>query len=336
MKKIKLIIDKRTELLGVLYNLSIYKEKFPHLNQVYGSNSNYLDFMNNWFKNFKNHNTVKLFNEIVDTLNFSYNAPIDLFLRLNEDFSVGSLDEKTFRKRLKASPLVLEMLNSLKEFAKESKFEDYYNANSAFYNECLKIANLDVNANYDVYKMLSDFYGEQVHNLDLKINLLPFATGGSFGPTINGQPYPCISMSKNRNSNIAFGTNYIPHIIHEFSHHFINPLTDEPKCVELTWKINYSDSNKESLKKIAYNNSKVITNEYIVRAVTSTICRPYLNEELKQNDYIQNINSGFKHIDFFIDKIKENQGQSKHISNYCETMITEFSEYMENKNELTQ
>lgn len=99
---IKVTVDKRTELLGILMLIGNYKNKYPHLVKEYNA-KDYYNKIHNYFDKFSNDKTVLLFNEIVEKLNFCYGAPVELFLQLNKDFSFNKkiLNEYPFVGRLR-------------------------------------------------------------------------------------------------------------------------------------------------------------------------------------------------------------------------------------------
>ena len=121
MKEIDVRIDRRTELMSVLLYISNYRKEYPNL-ILFNKDIKYVKDVFDHFSKFQNHKAVKLLNQIVETLNFSYDAPFQLAWELKEDFSVGKLKSYPFKNRLNCSPIVEEFMKEIKTFA-----EDYPN-----------------------------------------------------------------------------------------------------------------------------------------------------------------------------------------------------------------
>lgn len=111
---LELRVDRRTELLGIIQRISKYNEKYPHLLEKYG-NKEYVEEIEKRFNKYKTHPLINLFNDIVFNLNFSYDAPVQLFLELNDDFTFDSLMDYPFKTRLKSDKRVIEFLKLLKK-----------------------------------------------------------------------------------------------------------------------------------------------------------------------------------------------------------------------------
>lgn len=177
MKQIDIRIDKRTELMSVLLYVSNYRKEFPNLINHNRDNA-YVKDVYEAFSNFSNHIAVQLLNEIVEKLNFCYDAPYVLATQLNEDFSVGELMEYPFKSRLQSSPLVLKFLSSIKDFAEKSEFEKFYAEHKNVYQKLIdKIKN---SFNYEQISNFEKFYKIDT-NRNYIVNLLPLeARSGTY------------------------------------------------------------------------------------------------------------------------------------------------------------
>ena len=90
MKDIKVVVDKRTELMDVLLYISNYRKEYPNL-MLFNRDINYVNDVYNKFSKFSDTQTVKLLNEIIEKYNFCYDAPYSLAMQLNDDFKMGQL-----------------------------------------------------------------------------------------------------------------------------------------------------------------------------------------------------------------------------------------------------
>ena len=137
MNNISITVDKRTELLGILLLISDYNKSHGHIIEECG-NKDYREKIFNNFSQFKNEKAVQILNQIFKELNFSYDAPVSLFLQLNDDFTFDKLDAYPYETRLKKSKLVIEFLKEIPNFAKTINFEKFYNSNTQFYNDIIE------------------------------------------------------------------------------------------------------------------------------------------------------------------------------------------------------
>ena len=112
-KVIEVKVDKRTELLGIMLLISNYGESCSELIDEMG-NKEYRDEIIEKFSTYRNEKAIKLLNQIIDNLSFNYDAPSYLFMQLNEDFTLGELEEYPFKTRLCSAPIVIEFLNEVK------------------------------------------------------------------------------------------------------------------------------------------------------------------------------------------------------------------------------
>lgn len=169
MNEIKVIVDKRTECMSALLYISNYRKEFPEL-ITHNRDVSYVNDIHETFTKFSNHRAVLLLNEIIEKLNFCYDVPYLLATQLNDDFSVGELLEYPFRSRLNSSPIVLEFLNEIKDFAEKSEFEKFYEAHKESYQE-----NADKTCSLINFELLSKF--EEFFKMNTKIkyvvNFLP-------------------------------------------------------------------------------------------------------------------------------------------------------------------
>ena len=263
MNNISIIVDKRTELLGILLLISDYNKNYGFLIEECG-NKEYRQKIFTNFSQYKNEKAVKLLNQIFEELNFRYDAPVSLFLQLNDDFTYDKLDDYPFKTRLKESQLVLDFLKELPDFAKTINFDDYFKSNTNFYKEIIEETNDKVNVK-KVVEFISNFYKIDISNIKFVINLLPYITNGNFGSHHNDITYSNLGLKKNQIKELTFITDidFGTLILHEFSHSIINPLTSKysnipGKAFADIW---------EQMKLRAYGHVESIINEHIIRAI---------------------------------------------------------------------
>lgn len=203
MRNVEICIDKRTEVMSVLLYISNYRKEYPNLIN-YNRDIAYVNEVYNTFSKFSNHKAVALLNEIVEKQNFCYDAPYVLVMQLNEDLSVGKLLEYPFKNRLKSSPVVLEFMESVKDFVNESGFEKFFEKHAKTYEKW--ISEFKETFKADILAKFEDFY--QI-NTDRRyvINLLPMTNyGGMYYDYRNKDEFVVHYRNKHENE-IKFGGN---------------------------------------------------------------------------------------------------------------------------------
>ena len=252
----KVVVDKRTEFIGIVLMLSKYNQKYEFLKNDY-SNEEYINDIMRWFDIYKNDEFIILTNQIIDKYeNFNYETPIDLVLRyFDTNFGrVESADKPEYFDILNEE-LIQKFLCNLPLFVNKTKFEEFYKNHSNFYNECISFQQKylqELPLNFEQYFL--DFYGiDKFPNVCCNL-LLTNSSRGGFGLEFNGILYPCLTVDfkgkKQRPCSVRF-------LFHEMSHPVINPLTDKYliKNVETNLKIKH------------YGTIQSIINESIIRAV---------------------------------------------------------------------
>lgn len=276
--KIDVRVDKRTELLGILLLISDYNKHYPKLLQVC-NNGEYRNKVFNNFSKFKNEKVVILLNKIISNSNFCYDAPVSLFLQLNEDFTFEKLDKYPFYNRLQENPLVLDFLKELPAFAEKINFEDYYKSNIPFYNKLIQQVKDNSHVD-DVIAFMNKFYQIDLDK-NFIINIMPYTTNGNFSTSHGDNIYSNLGVKPSTNNNIRLVSfkDCGGLCLHEFSHYIVNPLTDKYSkmkysCFKNIWN---------EMSRQAYGHGPTIINEHIIRSISKI----YLKHFIKTKQSIQ-------------------------------------------------
>lgn len=172
MKQIEVRVDKRTELMEVLLYVSDYRKEYPNL-VLYNKDIPYVKDVYNTFNKFSNHKAVKFLNEIVENLNFSYDAPFQLAWELKDDYTVGTLKANPFKYRLKSAEVVKNFMNEIADFAKQSGFDEFYEAHKPYYNACIE--RVKQKTDFEELSHFEEFFKEKT-NRQYILNLLPLSS----------------------------------------------------------------------------------------------------------------------------------------------------------------
>ncbi len=336
MNNILISVDRRTELLGILLLISDYNKNYGFLIEECG-NKEYREKIFSNFSQYKTEKAVKLLNQIFEELNFRYDAPVSLFLQLNQDFTFNQLDEYPFETRLKKSQLVIDFLNELPNFAQTINFEEYYNSNISFYDEIIEETNSKVDVE-KVVEFIANFYKMDISKIRFVINLLPYTTNGNFGSNHKDTTYSNLGLKRNQKKDLTFITDidFGTLALHEFSHSIINPLTSKHSTIN---ENAFADIWEQMCSR-AYGNVETIINEHIIRALELF----YLKHIIKTPEAMQaydkkldfQLSVGFKYLPICLQLIENyysNINDYKDFEEYFPTLIQEFEKAT--KKELT-
>lgn len=305
MNNIEIMVDRRTELLGILLLISNYNKNYGFLIEECG-NKEYRNKIFNSFSQFKDEKAVQLLNQIFDELNFRYDAPVSLFLQLNEDFTYDKLDKYPFETRLNKSKLVLDFLKEVPNFAKAINFEEYYNSNKAFYNEIIE----ETNSKIDIERIvdfISKFYKMDISNIKFVLNLLPYTTSYNFGTNHNNTTYSNLGLKRNQIKELTFITDADlgTLALHEFSHSIINPLTSKYSKIK---GVAFADI-WDLMVKRAYGNAESIINEHIIRALELFYLKHIIKTDASKEAFNEKlefaISIGFKYISVCLECLEQ-------------------------------
>ena len=301
MRNVKTRFDERLELLSVLFYKTKYKEVVPYIVNLQEQEeySIYRKTME-IFENIDISSMTEPFEKLLETENFGFDAPIEMFLNIFPDFSSYHYDEKLYVERLRNNPFAIELVEAVLVFGKSEEWKQFYKSNELFYQKIIDgLTSLDLSQTFNLMEQL---YGNQIpQEIEYSVLLMSGTTAGNYGINVERDIY-CVSGLKN-------GTWYLDTepslVIHEFSHSIINPLTDKyltKECIED--KTLFADITEEMENIGYYNNPITIINEYMVRTVECCYYKLHLldeYEEMLENE----INRGFKDIEFLVKRYME-------------------------------
>jgi hypothetical protein len=297
----------QVELISIVQTISSYPESFSFL--MAKDSSSYKADVINHFEAYKHHPVVLMFDRLsVKPGMLNFNAPSSLMLYTNYTLDL--------RKDIKLDDFVINriggmyslnvFLNLLGDFASQSSFNEFYLNHKDFY---LKIIEQTIE-NMGPTKYISElesFYGK--HQKSYNIILVSLYNYVGFGNSVlysNDQRdiYNIMGPKMVINDMPFFGDeNYLKYMIrHEFSHPFVNPMTEKH------WDYIKDYSNKyNSIPEVARNNVcgdwQECINEFIVRSITTQIAYNEANDEGLQS-YEKEKSRGVIYLDTLLKKIR--------------------------------
>lgn len=291
MNNFKIIVDKRTELMSIILALAggndYIEEHFVLLTK-----DDYMQRVLKYFNKFKNHSAVLNAKNIAQNdVGFSFDNPILLAFQLQEDLTFDGVIAESILKELSNENELKEFLYSVEDFAKISKFVDFYNNEKNYY--WTKIQEIEEIFTPEQFLMvLQQTLKVEIEN-NFIINIITTLVNSNHGFKLEGDIVANLGlMCLNSIETVKFDKGFSHIIIHEFLHAFVNPLTAK--------SLEYINSTldlqpKSKMAKLGYGNKISYINDSIVRALTIRIREKMTNIDAG-NFLTKEENWGFVHV----------------------------------------
>jgi hypothetical protein len=290
----------QVELISIVQAISKYPEVFDFL--MAKDSSEYKSEVLEYFSLYRDHPVVQMLNRLSmqpGMLNFSAPSNILLLADRNLDLRSDLVTDDFVIKRAGGMDSLVKFLDLLKDFAVKSSFDSFYNAHSNFYQEIAEhvIRNLG-QINY--INELENFYGQTQHSYN--IVLVPLYGHVGFGNSLllpdGKRELYCTIGPRGVSGNIPFfgDEDYLKYLIrHEFSHPFVNPLTEKYWDRIREYSRNYP-AIPEIAKKSVCGDWQECINEFIIRAVTTQLSYDE-SEKLGSEVYQKEKSHGVSYLD---------------------------------------
>lgn len=276
-QKAVLAVDKRVELLySILLNTSwrdigIVKRDYPYKLKL-------LEFS----KAFKEHDAVVLCEELIRK-GFVFDALHAFAVHLSEPPNIALIKPLTedLVERAGSLDTLMEFAEKIKNYYDDTNFEDFWKRNTDFYRRVRENAEKYINLN-KIVGIIEDYFELKK---DKYFVVLLTLSKFSYGHSINGEEvYAFIQPTKISEEGLPEYKSWDT-IVHEFSHSFVNPLTDEfesefkntdklLKCAESKMKRLFSrflGFLSKSIREEAFRDWKTFVNEHVVTAIVLRI-----------------------------------------------------------------
>ena len=309
--RLQISIDPRMELLSTIQLLSSY----PMLDR----DSPYCKEISTHFESFSSQEAVSLTNSLLQNYGFSYDAPITFMLHLSQppELELQIKFSDYLLKRSGEGNNLEQYRKSIKEFAKTSNFEDFWNSKIFFYNQILDMT-IDDMGGKDLVKIMEDYYNETKESYNITIS--PAFRGG-YGPKIpdeNGKEkiYACLSTTNVKNEIPYLNNSELTgYVLHEFGHSFVNPLTE--KYANRVTSVNkLFEPIKDVMSRQAYGRWDFCVNEHIVRAIVIRLYELHIDSLTAKALLSDELSKRFIYIEPLLEKLKdfEKQRDEKNIT----------------------
>lgn len=323
-------VDPRIELLAVVQHFTTWADK-NHTK----FNIGYKYDINNYFSNYRNHIAIQKCQALINS-GFTYDAPVAFILYHGNPPELNQLVPYSNYLIIRAGgeSNLKDFAEKLRSFAIETNFMKFFESKRKFYNHLQNeiIRNLD-NVNYT--NLLENYFGEKKHSY----NIIPaplFHAGGYGAKVLNDGKediYNITGPKNYLNGNLTFGNKedilYI--LLHEFSHSFINYIT-EKYSTEINNSKSLYEPIKEKMQLQGYNNWQSCVNEHLVRTVVARIVLQLMGESSKNSIINKEINNGFIYIlklDSLLSEYENNRNKYPTFESFYPKIIELFNSLIE-------
>ena len=316
-------VNENVELMSILSRMAGFPEY--HMDMA----GQYIKDMDSYFKDNTDHPAVQYMKGLRSKYGISFDAVMSMAIHLdnrNGTLSLCQKDIPSLEKRWKNVDKD-EFLSYLNSFYKDTNFNEFFKAH------------------FDI-DWYADFYGNEPQETFSVI--IGFCNGGgNYG--VNRQltgkmkeVFAIVGYYVDEEDTPTYNKEYLPTLIHEFNHSFINHYLDENKYPDFAKELEPTAtdlfmSSRWSMAKQAYGNWKTVINESLVRA--AVICymldKEYKPEEIR-NELLEQVQRNFRWMPELVTllrKYEKKQFKYGNFENFYPNVIDFFTEYnkMENK-----
>ncbi len=320
-------VNKQVELLSIVFRLAGNKE----YNATFVKK--YTDKVESHFSAYKEHELIKFARSLRENNGVSYDAVVSLAVVLDDNLNPIIDFSKNLQDKRWSKDDANKFLKLLKRFYKDADCEKFFKENAELFQ--------DVSDRFDsVFKTLDlnwfqSFYGLNTNeNFNIIVSL--GCGGNNYGPsyTLNNAKKEVFAIMGTWKVDelgmpIYEKNEYLPTIIHEFNHSFINPLlAKNEELFEKNGKEIYNAVEYE-MNQQNYKNWQIMLNEGLVRA---SVIKYYIDHGADETEIqiMENneSNKGFIWIKGLVDEITKYDNQ-RNIFPTLESYIPELSKAYE-------
>lgn len=280
-------VDQRIELLSVVQHFTTWANQ-RHTRYE----SRYKVEVQKYFERFSNHKAIQLSQELTNS-GFSYDAPPNFVLYHSNPPEFEQVTEYSdyLVDRAGSTSKLVNFANELRNFAVETDFVSFIENQKAYFR---KIEN-DIKrtiGDMDYIEIIENYYGSQQNSY----NVVPASLfhNGGYGALIESVDginiYNIAGPVSSSQGIPSFGSEstfqYV--LLHEFSHSFVNPLTEEYK-IEVNNFSELFEPIRSQMENMAYGRWETCVNEHLVRTNVARFFNQLQGveekDEILQNEY---------------------------------------------------
>ncbi|HUO13849.1 MAG TPA: DUF4932 domain-containing protein [Verrucomicrobiae bacterium] len=306
-------VDQRVELFSIVFRLAGNSEYHMDTLPTYSAD------IDRYFAPYKNHPAVQMAHALAEKNDLGFDGVMWMAISLSPPpqlvplipFTTDSVDKRWgVADTDKFLPL-------LRDFWRDSKFAEFYAAHQSMYRMAEDRFSTTLEAvDFGWYQR---FYGnapDLTYHLILGMN----NGGGNYGPRLvhpDGRIelfsiMGCWTHDDAGKPTYPPDQGYLPTIIHEFNHSFVNPVVAE-HWKEFSGAEQVFDTVNSKMKRMAYDNAQTMVNESLVRAAVIVYFQDAGEDGRKNLTRIrEEQRHGFFWMDQLVDKLKQYEAARAH------------------------
>ena len=328
--RITVSVCSRVELISIVQTISKYPTALSFL--MTKDSSQYKTDVMNHFVTHKEHPVIKMFDQLsLKPRGFNFSAPsnimlyTDKFFQLREDIE---LDDFVI-SRSGGIDSVKVFLNLLGDFAVQSSFNEFFEEHRDFYTDIVETTAGNLGP-IDYISEIEKFYGkkQKAYNIVLVslYNYVGFGNSLLF-PNDQREIFNTMGPRMLKDGIPFFGDeNYLKQLLrHEFSHPFINPLTEKYWDHIKDYSQRF-DSIPEVARKTVCHEWEECVNEFTIRAIVTQLSYNE-SEELGLKRYKREEARGVANLDILLNKLRYyqlNRGKYPNLETYYNEILDVF------------
>ena len=288
-------VDPRIELFSIVFRLAGNNE------YTQGRVPSYLDAIDRYFAPYRDHAAVKLARELVQTDGVSFDAPMNLAVRLDAvpslaervpfDIAGIGLDERWHGAKAR------RFVETLRSFVIDTKFVDFLKSQQPLYDVTNARLRNFVESNLDL-AWYSRFTGV---NPPVRLIVVPGLVNGgpSYAASFKGADevtemyaIPGVWQVDAQGLPLFSGT-FLDVTVHEFAHSYFNPLIDKHYSEVAKAGDELYSQTASAMRRQAYGDGKTLLDESLVRAATICYLFDHQNPEAARRAIESERNNSF-------------------------------------------
>jgi hypothetical protein len=321
-------VDPRVELISIVFRLA----GNPEFNQ--GTLRPYVKAIEKHFGDFDNHAAVKMAAQLRQTRSMSCDGPMSLAVHIDRNFRLRKTHEEwpsTLDYRWEKEETA-EFLEKLRQFASDTKFDEFFKAQTAMYEEGTRSCQ-ELMTPLNLGGWLVDYFGVKECG-DLRL-VLAFVNGYSnygvrFTSDQTSEKYAIVGMRPFDQANtVMFRPRQLGLAVHEFCHSFANPVVDKHMDELRPAGEKLFATHEAAMRTSGYQKWETVMYETAVRACEMSFVRHKL-ERYMHYFLEEEISSGFTWVEDagnFLEKYDAARDEYPSFESFFPEFVTFLNEY---------
>ena len=304
---ITLSVDPAVELISIIYRLAGMRQY--DLREL----PSYIDDIEEHFHSFRNHRAVEMTRDLAENHRINGSAPMALAVYLNFPELEGEvpLTPPPADLDFRWTPgIITEFLSAVRDFASVSSFGEFYASRSEYYDLSVESLRSSLEG-HDILPWLQEFFGEEPERYAIIVGMQQGYGNYGLSSTSEDGSVEYISIIGANSPSIFRKVPsfshwwFIPTVVHEFAHSFVNPAVYENETTLEDVAEELFPYHREKMMEQGYSSWQHMVFEYLVRASVNR----YLLEHEDGNGYRRRIEAdesqGFPGITLLTDCLDE-------------------------------